>query len=706
VSRLPEHLVLLAVQADETAHAPVRAALKAIEGTEYEIHWVTTPRAALASLDEHPHDAFLVDRELHDPGHSGLDVARDILAHSPHAPVILLDDHADRDTDLAANELGVSDYLVHPSPATLERSLRYAVTHQRALRRLAESEERHALALQGANDGLWDWDVRADKLYFSPRWKAMIGFPEGEIGDAPGEWLGRVHPDDRAGLTQALEGHLSGATQHFESEHRIQHRDGSYRWMLARGIAVRDPNGRATRVVGSQTDVTDRRQAEQRLQHDALHDALTGLPNRVLFLDRLDQSLRRAQRRGRAGTESCGAVLFLDLDRFKLVNDSLGHHVGDRLLVAVARRLESALRPGDTVARLGGDEFTILLDDVCDAREATVIAERVQATLQDPFHLDSRELVVAASIGIALADPDAAPSDVMRDADVAMYRAKAEGKGRHAVFDARMHERVMRRLDLETDLRHAIEDDRIEVAYQPLVQIATGRIVGYEALARWHAPDGSAIEPGDFVPIAEETGLIVALGRRVLERACAELAEWRTLPGGEGLVLGVNVSHRQLSEPNFPVELAAVLKMTGLDARALRLEVREHDLARDTEATRRTLAHVLETLGVRWQIDDFGTGASSLRLLHRFPGDAVKIFGPLVSGMGHDGGSFEIVKAIVELAHNLGLEVIAEGVETAGQLEHLRVLGCEFAQGFHVSAPLAAPEARAPLAPGTMSVSG
>ncbi len=395
-------------------------------------------------------------------------------------------------------------------------------------------------------------------------------------------------------------------------------------------------------------------------------------------------------------------MLFLDLDRFKLVNDSLGHHVGDRLLVAVARRLESALRPGDTVARLGGDEFTILLDDVCDAREATVIAERVQQTLQDPFHLDGRELVVAASIGIALADPDAAPPDVMRDADVAMYRAKAEGKGRHAVFDARMHELVMRRLDLETDLRHAIEADRIDVAYQPLVQIATGRIVGYEALARWDGPGGEPIDPADFVPIAEETGLIVALGRRVLDRACAEMAEWRTLPGGEGLMLSVNVSHRQLSEPNFPVELETVLAHTGLDPRALRLEVREHDLARDAESTRRTLAHVLETLGVRWQIDDFGTGASSLRLLHRFPGDAVKIFGPLVSGMGHDGGSFEIVKAIVELAHNLGLEVIAEGVETAGQLEHLRVLGCEFAQGYHVAAPLAAQDARALLAQGTL----
>jgi diguanylate cyclase (GGDEF)-like protein len=409
--------------------------------------------------------------------------------------------------------------------------------------------------------------------------------------------------------------------------------------------------------------------------------------------------MRRAQRRH---PETCAAVLFADLDRFKVVNDSLGHHVGDRLLIAVARRLESTLRPGDTVARLGGDEFTILLDDVCDAREATVIAERMLQTLSEPFHLDGRELVVAASIGIALADSDAAPADIMRDADVAMYRAKADGKGRHAVFDARMHERVMARLDMETDLRHAIEADALEVFYQPIVQAQTGRLVGFEALVRWAREDGGHVEPAEFVPIAEETGLIVALGRRVLETACRTLAEWRALPGGEGLTVGVNVSHRQLSEPSFPAELESVLAQTGLDPRALRLEVREHDLSRDSETTRRTLSHVLHTLGVRWQIDDFGTGASSLRLLHRFPGDAVKIFGPLVSGMGHDGGSFEIVKAIVELAHNLGLEVVAEGVETAGQLEHLRVLGCEFAQGFHVSAPLAARDARALLAQGAL----
>ena len=490
-----EPVVVLAVQADEAAHAPVRAALKAIDGTALRGplgH--DAPRAALAALEEHPHDAFLVDRELHDPATAASTSPATILAQTPHAPVILLDDAADRETDLAAAAAGVADYLVRPSPATLERSLRYAIAHQRALKRLAESEERHALALQGANDGLWDWDVRADRLYFSPRWKAMLGYTEADIGDAPGEWLGRVHPDDRAALTQALDGHLGGSTQHFESEHRIQHRDGSYRWMLARGTAVRDHTGRATRVVGSQTDVTDRREAEQRLQHDAMHDALTGLPNRVLFLDRLAQAIRRAAAPGADAT--CAAVLFLDLDRFKLVNDSLGHHVGDRLLIAVARRLESALRPGDTVARLGGDEFTILLDDVGDAREATVIAERVQHALREPFHLDGRELVVAASIGIALADQDAAPADVMRDADVAMYRAKADGKGRHAVFDARMHERVMRRLDMESDLRRAIEEDGLEVVYQPIVQVATGRIVGFEALCRWLGPYGVADRAG------------------------------------------------------------------------------------------------------------------------------------------------------------------------------------------------------------------
>jgi diguanylate cyclase (GGDEF)-like protein/PAS domain S-box-containing protein len=677
---LPKRISVLVVQPDERSHARVRDTLSRIERPRCEVHWVTSAQAARAALDEH--DAFLVGCAS-----GGLELAREILAHSPYAPVLLLDDTADCALELAAAEAGVAEYVT--SLDLLERALRYAITHQHALARLAESEQRHALAMQGANDGLWDWDVRSDRLYFSPRWKQMLGYADPELGDAPGEWLGRVHPDDRAALTQALEAHLSSSGHHFEHEHRIQHRDGAYRWMLARGMAVRDGQGRAIRIVGSQTDVTARKEAEERLQHDALHDALTGLPNRVLFLDRLDQAIRRAQR---STPTPAAAVLFVDLDRFKLVNDSLGHQVGDELLKAVARRLESAVRPPDTVARLGGDEFTLLLDGVSDVHEAALVAERVHATLKTPFEIDDRELHLDASIGIALAVADAAPDAVLRDADVAMYRAKAEGKGRHAVFDDRMHEQVMRRLDIESELRKAIEERRLEVVYQPIVQTATGRIVGFEALCRW--PEH---EPSEFVPIAEETGLIVPLGRRVMREACAQLAAWRELPRGAGLTIGVNVSQRQLVEPEFGPDLERVLEETGLDPRALRLEVKESALSREPEAVQRVLRHALETHGVRSHIDGFGTGASSLRLLHGFPGDAVKIHRALVAGMGRQAGAFEIVKALVALAHNLRLEVIAEGVESAAQLDHLKLLGCEFAQGYHVSAPLRPSDATALL---------
>ena len=687
MTKLPDHVTILVVQPTEEKHAPVRETLAAIEHPQVEIHWVTTADAAHAALEEHPHDAFLVDADL-----GGLDLAKEILSHTPHAPVLLFDDSTDLETDVAAAEAGVAEYVT--SLDMLERALRYAISHQRALAQLQESEQRHALALQGANDGLWDWDVKEDRLYFSPHWKAMLGYSELELGDARGEWLGRVHPDDRAALTQALDAHLSGASHHFEHEHRIQHRDGSYRWMLARGMAVRDAQHRALRVVGSQTDVTDRKRAEQRLQHDALHDALTGLPNRVLFLDRLDQAIRRAQR---ANPAAAAAVLFLDLDRFKLVNDSLGHQVGDRLLVAVARRLESAVRPPDTVARLGGDEFTVLLDGVANVHEASLIAERVHHTLRTPFEIDDRELFIDASIGIALADSDAAPDTVLRDADVAMYRAKGDGKGRSAVFDGRMNEQVTRRLDMETDLRRAIEEQKLEVVYQPIVQAATGRIAGFEALCRWPSAGGGYVEPSEFVPIAEETGLIVPLGRWVLAAACEQLAAWRALPQGAGLVVSVNVSYRQLADPEFGLILQEPLDATGLDPAALRLEVKENALSSDPDSIQRVLTHALHEHGVRAHIDDFGTGASSLRLLHGFPGDAVKIHRALVIGMGIEPGAFEIVKALVGLAHNLGLEVIAEGVESEAQLDHLKLLGCEFAQGFHISAPLRPEDATALL---------
>lgn len=684
---LPDPLRVLAVSADEVRHAPVRALLKGSL-----IEHATTPEQAHEAAERRRHDIVLVDREIDPPGTDGLRLAEQLVHHG--TPVIVLSHRADRAADAEAAAAGIADFLIVPglSRDRLEHSIRYAITHQRTLQKLQASEERHALAMAGANDGLWDWDVTTDTVFYSPRWKSMLGYKEREVGATRGEWLGRVHPDDRAPLTQALDAYVSSDDHdHFEFEHRIQHRDGVYRHHLARAIAVRQDDKKATRVVGSVTDVTDRREAERRLQHDALHDALTGLPNRVLFIDRLAQSIRRAQRLHPA---CCAAVLFLDLDRFKIINDSLGHATGDELLKAVARRLEKALRPNDTVARLSGDEFTILLDDVRDPREATLISERVLHSLKLPFELDGRELFIGASIGIALATARSQPEQVMRDADVAMYRAKADGKGRHAVFDAEMHDQVMRRLDLEQRLREAIEHGTLEVGYQPIVQAATGRIVGFEALGRWPLGD-----PAEVLAMAEETGLSVPLGRRVLKTAAKQLAQWRQLPKGAGLTIGVNVTGRQLAEPDFLTSLEDTLLATGLDSRALRLEVSEHDLSRGRadEATRGVLEQALQRLDVRTHIDHFGTGASPLRLLHRFPGDAIKISPALVAGIGHDAGAFEIVRAVVGLAHNLGLEVIAEGVETREQLDYLKVLGCEFAQGCLISATLTAAEAGALL---------
>ena len=679
-----------------------RDLLRQIDGPGYVADAAHTLQEVEQHLADGAHDAYLVDYRL--GRHTGFDVANAILSRLPHAPVIMLTGTLDRSVDVRAGELGIADYLVKGQldATTLERSLRYSIKHQRALRQLAESEERYALALAGANDGLWDWDLRSNTLYLSPRYRAMLGYGADDLGNNPLDWLQLVHPDDRPDVEQAVRDHIEGRTEHYEAEYRMRCVDGAYRWMLSRAQAVRRHDGRALRLAGSQTDVSDRKTAELRLQHDALHDSLTGLPNRVLFQDRLLHLVQRGRRNG-----ATSAVLFLDLDRFKIVNDSLGHLVGDALLVAVADRLRAALRPSDTVARLGGDEFTMLLEALADHAEAETVADRVLESLRAPFAVAEQDIYLSASIGIAMIPPGATPDEVIRDADAAMYRAKSEGRGRHALFDSTLHEAALHRLDIETRLRRGLDEDDeaggLFVAYQPIAHAADGRLHGFEALARWRDADGHGMAPDEFIPVAEETGMIASLGRLVLREACRQLAEWHTgHPASADLTMAVNISGRQLLEPAFVEVVAEALRDFGVRAESLRLEITETAASADADAVRVALEALFAQTGVRAHLDDFGTGAASLTVLRGFPGDALKIDRSFVDSMRSDPGALHIVRAVVSLAHELGMCVVAEGVETDWQLETLRELECEYAQGFLLARPLDAAAAGRLLAAGVL----
>jgi diguanylate cyclase (GGDEF)-like protein/PAS domain S-box-containing protein len=556
---------------------------------------------------------------------------------------------------------------------------------KRAEASLRESEERYALAAQGANDGLWDWDLRTGAVYYSPRWKSMLGIPPDTACSDAADWIGRVHIDDRERVQADIALHLEGRTPHLEIEHRIRHDDGSFRWVLVRGLAVRDPKARATRIAGSFTDITERKLAEEKLLHDALHDALTGLPNRSLFMDRLSQAMAFARRRD--GYRY--AVLFLDIDRFKTVNESLGHFQGDRLLVAVARRLKRCLRDGDTVARLGGDEFVVLLEDFPDAQEPIRMAERIHDELAPAHDLDGTEVFATASIGVANGSPEYnRPVEILRDADTAMYRAKDLGRAHHVVFQTSMHVRARNLLQLEADLRRAIDRGELLLSYQPVVSLRTGGIAGCEALCQWQHPLRGRISPNEFIPVAEETGLIVPLGSWVMTEACRAAKSWTSrMPPGTPFSMAVNISARQLLQPELLDTVRSALEVSGLDGNYLRLEVTESVIMENAGPATLLLSQ-LRNLHVHLLLDDFGTGYSSLGYLHNFRFDTLKIDRSFVARADQGGRQTEIVRTIVGLARTLGMEVVAEGVETAPQASLLQQLYCDFAQGFFFSRPL------------------
>ena len=546
---------------------------------------------------------------------------------------------------------------------------------------LRESEERFWGLFEKAPVAYHEIDCEGIVLRVNRAECTLLGYEAEEI-------LGKyawdfIAPEEREPARQAFRRKIRGE-QPLEIVHRTDiRRDGAPLTVELHQSLIRDAKGAVTGMRTARVDITERKRAEEQLVQNAFSDALTRLANRALLLDRLERALKRRIRH----PDYLFAVLFLDLDRFKLVNDSLGHTIGDELLRAVARRLEKCLRSQDTVARLGGDEFTMFLEDIRDETDATRVAERVHKELRTSFQVDGHEVFTTSSIGIALSSTGyTQPEELLRDADTAMYRAKALGKACYSMFDTAMHERTVALLQLDHDLRRALERKEFRLHYQPIVQLETAELTGFEALLRWERPKGTLVSPAEFIPLAEETRLIIPIGRWVLEEACRQARAWQTQFGAD-LPVSVNLSGRQLSQPDLVDQITQILQEFSVDPRSLKLEITESMILENIESVIAMLRQ-LKALGIQLSMDDFGTGYSSLSYLHRLPIDVLKVDRSFVSGTHSGVEKPEVVRTVLTLAYDLGMDAIAEGVETAEQLAQLRALGCKYGQGYLFSKPL------------------
>jgi diguanylate cyclase (GGDEF)-like protein/PAS domain S-box-containing protein len=596
---------------------------------------------------------------------------------------------------------GVRIAFVYPALAILANFI--AVTVLRILReerrrRAAEqnlrlSEERYALAARGANDGLWDWDLATGGFYTSPRWHQMLGIAAEETVGKPEDWFDRIHREDIATLRAAIDAHFDGQSGHLEQEFRMRHRDETDRWIQARGLAVVDKSGKPYRLAGSMTDITDRKLAERQILHDAFHSRLTGLPNRALLVDRIGQATQLWQR----GGESEVIVLILDLDNFRNINETLGQAVGDEVIISVARGLEAALRADDTFAHLGEDEYAVLRFAAGDARaQVEDLIGALKEAMAKPIAIREREFELNCSMGYVLASQASGESgdEMLRDANLALYKAKASGRNRAQQFEAAMHQTAVKRFDLEADLRRAIaRGGELELFYQPIIDIQNDRMHGYEALIRWRHPTRGLVSPIDFIPLAEDTGLIVEIGRRSILEAAKQIAAW-TPASGRPPQVAVNVSGRQFAADGLLDDIENSLRITGIPPECLKLEVTESLIMDNPERTVEILRRIIG-LGCKVSIDDFGTGYSSLSHLHRFPFHTLKIDRSFIIRMAESREGFEIVRVIASMAKVLDRDVVAEGVEEPPQVALLRDLGVEFVQGYVYSKPLPAAEASA-----------
>ncbi len=591
-------------------------------------------------------------------------------------PVIMMTVTEGREQILQTFDVGANDYIAKPvDNEILLARLNSQLLIRKTQKALRESEERYALASRGTNDGIWDWNLKTGKVYLSPRWLEMTGLQNENLQSQ--NWMDLIHCEDRSRVTALLESHLCGQSESFETELRMQSSDGSYRWMLCRGLAIQDDTGVPCRIAGSLTDITVGKVA----------DPLTGLPNRVLFQDRVTRAVESL---GRMPSQRFG-IIYMDVDNFKLINDHLGHQVGDDFLIAVASRIEKAIRKADSfVARLGGDEFAVVVEGIDSTEDVIRVANRIHKELIVPFRVGNREILTRASMGIAVAafsqeGQNVSVDSLLSQADIAMYNAKKQTDQAYCVFESHMLEESTMALELGHELKLAIKRQEFKVFYQPIIEVASGRTTGFEALLRWHRPNHGFIGPGTFIPIAESNGLIIEIGDWILAEACHQIQQWNQEYDCQ-LIVSVNVSIRQIAKGRFQSVVKRVLNETGLSPELLRIEVTETVLMQNTEETIEVLNELQET-GIKIAIDDFGTGFSSLSYLHKMPIDVLKIDRSFIMRMAESEKHMAIVRTITTLAKSLNLDIVAEGIETREQLASLSTLGCQKAQGYLFSKP-------------------
>jgi diguanylate cyclase (GGDEF)-like protein/PAS domain S-box-containing protein len=666
------------VGADDKLAAQVCEALAAATSWTFDVSVAHPTEVNFDRVDDDV-DLYIIDASTLDPhvNHIEAEGRRPVLAISGEADTTL--EHA--------RAAGAFDLLTREdtTPRALERAIRHALEHSLLTKSLRDARASHDLLLRAANDGLWEWNLDTDRTNYSSRWRQLFGMLDGETDDSRDVWFSRVHHDDLPGLRADIRAHIDGRAVVHQFEHRIRQRDGGFRWVLSRGLVRRDRWGRAIELAGSLTDINRRKRAEALAAPHALHDELTGLPSRRVLIERLEAAIEQ----GKRSPEFRFSVLFLNLDRFKVLNDSIGLDSADRILAQLAERLRRCVPEGTLVCRYGGDEFAILIEGHLPFEDADVLAQQIHDTLRQPFELDEQTIFTTASIGITNSARNyERAAEVIRDAGVATSRAKRRGKSGSSTFDTAMRQEALNTLRTQMQLREAIVRQQFEVYYQPIVALGSCRLTGFEALVRWNHPKRGVIGPIEFIALAEETGLIVPIGQFVLREACSQMAAWRRkYPDADDVSISINLSGHQLSSPTLVTDIEQVLEDTGLAPDAVKLELTESTLIDDPINATRILAR-LRDRGIKLYIDDFGTGYSSLSYLHRFAIDGLKIDKSFVDMVGRDDRKAAIVPSIVGLAHNLGMGVVAEGVETKEQARELTLLDCAEAQGYLFSRPV------------------